>query len=154
MPVVITESKPPVTSVRLDAVEAKFGIHLPPEYREFLLRHNGGRAEPDGFTFTGPSGRKEDSCIHFFLSVYDGEYSNFETKFRTYKVRAKRMPDELVPIASDPGGNSICMAMSGPKTGAIYFWDHEREAAEGEAPTYANVSLVANSLAEFLGMLS
>ena len=65
-----------------------------------------------------------------------------------------RMPEELVPIAHDPGGNQICIAVAGPKTGAVYFWDHEEEADDDETPGYDNVYLIANSFNEFLNSLT
>lgn len=32
---------------------------------------------------------------------------------------------ELIPIASDPGGWIIYLAVSGPQEGGVYFWDHK-----------------------------
>ena len=58
-----------------------------------------------------------------------------------------------IPIADDPGGNAICLGMSGNERGKVYFWDHEMEADEGDEPTFENVYLVAESFASFLKSL-
>jgi hypothetical protein len=148
-----TESKAPLEPVELDALEQRLAIKLPEEYRHFLLMQNGGRPKPAGFDFIGGGGRQEDSSVKFFLGVYDGEFSNFEDKFRTFKILKRRMPEELVPIANDSFGNYICLAITGKHKGAVFFWDHENEADEGEEPTYANVHLIKPSLQEFLDSL-
>jgi hypothetical protein len=153
MIITFTESPPPVFPEKLDALEQQLRIKLPDEYRHFLLTQNGGRPSPAGFDFIGGSGRLEDSSVKFFLGVHDGEFSNFKHKFETFKIRVKRMPEELVPIANDSFGNYICLAISGKHKGAVFFWDHENEADEGEEPTYANVYLIKPSLQEFLDSL-
>jgi hypothetical protein len=79
-------------------LEQRLGIKRPDELRRFLLAQNGGRPNPAVFDFTASDGKRENSHVQFFLSVYDGKYSNFETKFKTFKVRARRIPDDLIPF--------------------------------------------------------
>ena len=72
------------------------------------------------------------------------------------KTFTDRMPKRLVPIASDSFGNQICIAVSGDDRGSIFFWDHEKEAdeGEGESPeTIGNVTLIADSFSAFLDLL-
>jgi cell wall assembly regulator SMI1 len=136
---------------RLKSIERKYNIDFPPEYRHFLLAYNGGQPQPSAFYFKHTNGSYSDSCVDWFLAIYDEDYSNFENYFDRYKGHLPRVPDELVPIAHDPGGNLICIAVKGENRGAIYFWDHEREE---ELPTYRNVHLVADSFNEFLESLT
>ena len=42
----------PLSEERLQAFEKKLGVTLPPDYREFLKRYNGGKPEPGGFWIT------------------------------------------------------------------------------------------------------
>jgi len=146
----IVDSKPALTASDLDDLERRLSIKLPDDYRQFLIRQNGGRPVSPVFTFVESSRGPTDSSVAWFLSVHQGKYSNFEKDFRNFKVVQRRMPDNLVPIAHDPFGNEICMSFSGDDRGAIYFWDHESEADEGEEPTYNNCYLIAKSLTEFL----
>jgi len=58
-----------------------------------------------------------------------------------------------VPIAFDAGGNLVCVAITGPHYGHVYFWDHEFESDDGEPVTMNNMALIANSFGEFLSGL-
>jgi len=149
----IRNSKTPTSDEAIKTIEEKFGIALPVEYRNFLLSHNGGRVTPAVFRFKKQSGKYADSCVDWFLAIYDGEFDNFESYFETYKLDQQRLPPELVPIAHDPGGNLICISVSGSQKGAVFFWDHENECDIGETPTFANVHLIADSFSMFLAGL-
>lgn len=154
--VTITDSEVPVVSSKLDSLEVKYAIKFPQEYRDFLLKYNGGRPNPSKFHYLEVSGPYTDSRVDRFLAIYDGEYDNFEWMYTTLKIKQVRMPSNLVPIASDPFGNQICISVSGNDTGAVYFWDHEKEQDPrlGLPPTSDNVFLVARSFNDFLSILA
>lgn len=155
MAVEFRDCKVPLSEKALSKVEKRLKIKLPEEYRRFLLAHNGGRLTPSVFKFKGQSGAYADSCVDWFLAVYDGEYNNFETYFERYKVERVRLPVELVPIAHDPGGNLICISLADFDRGSIYFWDHEHEheSTGKSVSSHTNVHLIADSIDEFLGSL-
>lgn len=142
----ISKEYAPLTSGQLVAVEQRLGIHLPEAYRDFLLAHNGGRPKPNVFQTQDGTG----SSIDWFLGIHNGPYDNFEGYFINYKVTRLALPGNLVPIGHDPGGNLICLSVQGEDTGAVYFWDHERETSP---PTYANVHLIADSFEGLLDSL-
>ncbi len=146
----IRDSETPLSSETIRKVEERLGIVFPIEYRDFLRLHNGGRPRPAVFRFKKPSGQFADSCVDWFLAIYEGEHDNFESYFETYQ---HRLPTELVPIAHDPGGNLICIAVSGTLNGFVFFWDHENECDIGETPTFANVYLIADTFSEFVNSL-
>lgn len=150
MPVEISDAEPPVSEQRLAAVEQRFGIVLPAEYRSWLLRYNGGHPTPNRFRYKGRSGPYTDGAIAWFLAVYDGPHENFERKFEAMKVLKTRLPAELIPIARDGFGNLVSLAIDGPKRGKVYFWDHEEE---GDEPGYDNCHLVADTFDEFIAGL-
>jgi hypothetical protein len=149
---VIHESKQPTNEHEIGELERVLDIRLPSDYRSFLLRHNGGRPEPSSFfAYLGPYGdSRSHECVNRFLALYDGEYSNLKKYIKSYK---DRIPVDFLPIARDPFGNLICLAVAGPDYGKVFFWDHELEADEGETPDYRNISFVANSFDEFLNSL-
>jgi hypothetical protein len=149
----ITDSERNLSIDEIRRVEAKLDIKLPIQYISFLLSHNGGRPANPKFKFRLPSGGLGESVVNWFLSIYDGEYSNFETFFSMYKEDANRLPVELVPIASDPFGNLVCIGIAGEKEGVVYFWDHENEYDIGQKPGYRNVHFIANTFPEFLNGL-
>ena len=146
----VIESEHPTSSAELSSLEVKYGFKFPAEYREFLLKYNGGRPSLSKFNFMELEGSYTDSLIDRFLSVYEGKYDNFEWTLRTVKVVRQRMPSNLVPIASDPFGNLVCISVDGKDLGYIYFWDHEKEE---ESANYNNVFLLARSFNDFLDRL-
>jgi len=147
----IDTPKPPLSEARLVQVEEKIGIRLPEQYRRFLLKYNGGQPIPASFHYKTEAGPYSGSMVDWFLAIYDGEYNNFESWFELCKGEQPRVPANLVPIAHDPGGNLICISVSGSDQGAVYFWDHENEAED--EPDYRNVHLIDDTFDEFLAHL-
>ena len=143
----IQESNEPLTEEQLNVVQTELGLSLPLGYRQFLLEHNGGY--PDAGVFRLPTGRRE--MVDRFLGVHDGEYDNL---VKYHKIYRDRLPFDLMPIAHDPGGNLICIGVTGERNGRVFFWDHEEEAEENTLPTGQNVSPVANSFDAFWAMLT
>ncbi|TWT62127.1 SMI1/KNR4 family protein [Rubinisphaera italica] len=128
---------------RLADLEMQWGVALPSAFRQFLLTHNGGYPVPDAFTLVGS---EDGSSVHRFLGVEVGSHSNLENYMKTYE---SRIPNDLFPIAHDPGGNLVCIGTGGSNMGRIFFWDHETEMDQGP-PNYSNVSAIADSFDDFL----
>ena len=139
--------EPPLTEDRLRSAERQLGLELPDSYRRFLLAANGGRPKPSRFAL--PDGRRDS--VDWFLGIHDGEGDNLVGYASTYR---DRVPSDLLPIAHDPGGNLVCLGVAGTRLGQVFFWDHEREAEEGEPATYENVVLLAPDLDTFLDALA
>jgi len=142
----ISKEYAPLTREQLAAVEQRLGVLLPQAYRGFLLAHNGGKPKPNAFQTRDGTG----SSIDWFLGIHSGPHDNFEGYFINYKVTRRALPTNLIPIGHDPGGNLICLSVQGEDTGAVYFWDHEKETSP---PTYANLHLIADSFEGLLDSL-
>ncbi|MBK9259793.1 MAG: SMI1/KNR4 family protein [Polyangiaceae bacterium] len=130
--------------------EARRGVLLPAEYKAFLLKSNGGMPIPDVFEVPGWHGQASE-LLTFYGIHEDPDYS-LDSNCKSYD---ERVPADLIPIATDSGGNNICIGWKGEREGKIYFWDHEDELDENGlfVQDYRNVYLVANSLQEFLDSL-
>lgn len=150
MDLVMEDTKQPVTDSQLDSLEGRLKVVLPKEYRSWLLKYNGGHPLRARFIRKGISGPYSDGVVAWFFAVHEGQYENFESKYRFWILREKRLPADLVPIARDPFGNLICLAFDGPYKGRVYFWRHEEEADE---PSYDNCDLIADSFSEFIAGL-
>lgn len=132
---------------RLAAFEAEHRVSLPPDYRHFLLAHNGGRPRPGCVNFRW-QGRESAGCVHYFYGLHEGPaWARLDRAVRIYDGR---MPAGFVPIGPDPGGNQFSLVTAGPEAGAVYFWHHEYEADEDDTPATDNLSWVAGSFAELL----
>jgi hypothetical protein len=143
----IMNAHPSVSAAEIEQLARAHGISLPAEYLEFLVTSNGGKPVPSDFSFEA-RGELVEATVHYFLAIRDGTNG---LAFYWENMRG-RMPAELVPIASDPGGNLICLGVSGEVRGKVYFWDHELE-SDDEPPGWDNFSLIAGSFTEFLAGL-
>lgn len=143
-----------ITEYQLLDFERVLGLTLPPEYRNHLLQHNGGQCRPNVFSFV-ENGNETTSRVDWFLALYDGDYDNLKNYAEIYKMDEKRMPDSLLPIAHDDGGNMVCIACHGVDFGKIYFWDHENEVdySNSDDADYSNLYLIAPSFSDFLAAL-
>jgi hypothetical protein len=156
MPVQFKNPKPKLSEAEIDKAEIAIGVKFPSDYRSFLLRTNGGRPSPDEFDILWEPDRSSlgwrRSMVDWFLSIYDGQYSNL-VEYNTVDFR-NRIPRDTIATAYDPGGNLILMGVGDDNNGKIFFWVKDHEVEEGEVPGYDNVAPLANSLHEFLDSLT
>jgi hypothetical protein len=147
--IALEDSWPSIGPEDIARVERRRGIKLPDDYRLFLLRHNGGRPERDAFPIVGDP-LSDGGLLDWLYCIHDGDQYDLVENATLYRGR---MPPELLPIGEDPGSNQICLAVTGPSNGKVYFWDREEEAGEDEKPTYENIYFIANSFTEMIGGL-
>ena len=146
----LTKTGPPLSEADLQGVEQRYGLKFPLDYRQFLLRFNGGKPDKCLFRFKGK--RVYSECVHYFLSMSDNPDISFHVYYKSYKIDSKRLQPDVIPVAFDPGGNLICLSVAGKNVGTVFFWDHEQETSErGEFGK--NQRVIAGSFREFLGGL-
>lgn len=158
----------------LDKIEKKLDYNLPSDYREFLYDFGGflfngayfpiyidDRWEDQTvFTFYGTTGGitiAEDywSQLQLYEPLYDEDMpDDFEwypgihlVRDTSSPVRNLFWPPELLRIGCDAGGNQICLALFGLRSGAIFWWRmHPFDDQQ-------NLYLIANSFDEFMHLL-
>ena len=151
----IDETAPPAPPDQIAALEHTLGVSLPEDYRQFLIGCNGGYLG-GALWFTGPTptGEAADAGVHH-IGGFRSEGS-FSLPWHR-DCYSGRIPGALMWIMDDPFGNAICLGVRGEHYGHIYFWDHEAEPDparwNGEVETASNISLIANSFAEFVAGL-
>ncbi|TSJ88010.1 SMI1/KNR4 family protein [Gilliamella apicola] len=143
----IIYSKNPATLEDISNFEKIIKGSLPNDYKDFLMKYNGGQPQPNSFRFF--SDRNDESMADYFLSLGREKYSNLLSYYDLYK---DRIPSEFIPIAHDPEGNLIIMELK-PNSNRIYFWDHELEADEDETPNMDNVYYINQSFTKFINDL-
>lgn len=125
--------------------ESSNNLKLPDDYKEFLIEYNGGKPFPN----IEPTIKSDVQWIYGM--VVEPYYASL---FKHLDTFAGRLPSWYFPIANDSGGNLYIMSLYEGNHGLIAFWDHEREAEQGESDQYFdNLSFVANSFTEFLNNL-
>lgn len=134
------------TTSQIDDLETRLGATIPTDYRQFLAENNGGRPSPSAFErLTG-----EGAVINWFFTLSQEE--RIHNIYRKINVYRDRLPQKLLPIASDSFGNLVLVDVGAKDVGAIYFWDHENENPEGE-PWWDNISFIVPSFSEFINRL-
>lgn len=99
-------SKKPATLSEISDFEREIKNYLPDDYKDFLMKYNGGKPQPDSFRFF--SGRADASSVDRFLSLGKEKNSNLLKYYNNYK---NRIPLGFIPIAHDAGGNLIIMEL-------------------------------------------
>lgn len=132
-----------LTEGDVKSFEKDIGCALPVEYRDFLLMHNGGKPKPYDFELGGEG----PDSIHHVYGLNTKDNSDLRNNNDCFKGR---MPHQILPIADDPGGNQICIGLSGKYRGRIYFWDHEKE---GVFFKFSATTILAKSFSEFINGL-
>jgi len=129
------------TSEKIISEFEKYISHrLPSDYREFILKYNGGHPQPDALTL-GNDG-KEDIVTCFFplLDLSRGTVEVIQPEaLRTWPLHCAwddlqhdlsnlgqlELDDPLLPIGTDGSSNYFCVVLAGDQCGRILFFDHE-----------------------------
>lgn len=143
----------PVGLSDIEEYEAKLGVEFPDDYKEFLLKYS-GQAPDRGprFPYLDEYPGGDEGILSVFFGIMpDSGYDLLEAT-DTYEGR---VPEDLLPIAEDPGGNVILLGVGGEDRGKVYFFDHEEErpVPEGEEIDRSNLYLIANSFGDFIESL-
>ena len=143
--------QPQLNSPEIEDVEKVAGLIFPVEYKDHLLKFNGGKCSPCELAFI-ENGKSTSSYIDKFLAIYSGKYDNLIDYIHIYKIDEKRLPTHILPVANDPGGNLICISCGGSDNGYVYFWDHETEVdySNSDDADYSNLYLIAKTFNEFI----
>ncbi|PFH84929.1 SMI1/KNR4 family protein [Bacillus sp. AFS088145] len=131
----------------IEQFENDLCLSFPNEYIEFLEKYNGGIPEENIVI--------SEEAPEFILSILFGtDLDTYDDLLLCFKTFYGRIPKGCVPIASDVGGNIICLNLSEEKYGYDYFWHHEEELMFEEGKIQLNnLSLIATSFNKFLNMI-
>lgn len=163
----------PMTEEELHSIETDLGESLPEDYRDFLLTYGAasfGELVEFRLRDSHPIHPVEGNPMP--ISCYKkGPFSDFygskastNSLARHIETYKGRMPDTMISIADDGGGNQICLGIRGKEQGRVYYWDHHNEWDEVDyleehgSPMpvevkFQNVYLIAESFEDFIRRL-
>lgn len=137
-----------VTIDEIILLEKKMDIKLPNDYKDFLMKNNGGIPEvTEMFSFheiNPENGRqyKMETDIQNFSNISEIPF------FYENLVGAGAIPEKYLSIACDSCGNEILLCVNEFENyGKVFFGNHE---VYQHGTNYFNLSLVADSFTEFL----
>jgi hypothetical protein len=128
MPIPIPETRAP-SEQDIQRLVAKIGAPLPAAYLRFVQRHDGAVPESNSFAV----GSDNASGVAQFVPVADAIGMT---------DRVDGFPAGTIALAEDDCGNFVYVD---PRTGEIFFWDHEIEGQD---------TVLAASLDAFLDFLT
>jgi hypothetical protein len=127
-------------------------LKLPEDYRQFMIRYNGGRVFPRLFKHRMEplkAGLYVDETGETFLDlIFSWETVEAHWQKRTY---GEGVPPGHLVIGDSPGGIQVLMSVGPANSGTIVSWYHSnsRWGTEDNTKTY----FLADSFAEFLRAL-
>jgi SMI1/KNR4 family protein len=110
----------------IESVENRLQINLPDDYKQFVLKYDGGYPNPNHFKV----GEKEE-IFNNLISLDENEYDNI---YEILEDLQDRIGDQLIPFAEDGFGNLLCFDYSADKN--IVFWDHEKNYDDFKESTF------------------
>ena len=95
--------------------EEKFDVKLESEYRDFLIKYNGGETPDTTFS----KGRRKET-VRYLYGIKTKESIDEQFEYFDFKERG------WLPIGTDVFGNYFAIGFAEEDFGQIYFCDHER----------------------------
>lgn len=126
--IIDSEAGPTPSLAEIEAFEALIGARLPDDYRAFLALIRGGRLrERVVFSLAGEEIGAER--IGRVAGLCTDEDCSLEERHRT--ASDCDIPEGLLSIMTDGGGNDIALVLRPDRLGEVFFLDHEVSGGEG-----------------------
>src|SRR5262245_12124285 len=118
---------PPPSQDEIEAFEAEIGTTLPDDYRQFLARTNGGYLDWYRLDRPTPEGRSWTAVVSEVGGLREESDLSLRSARSCYQGSELQIPRALLWIMGDPGGNGICIGLTGSYRGRVYFWIHDEQ---------------------------
>lgn len=132
-----TDTQTQLTAHDLDEIEHQFGFVFPLSVRSHYLVYNGGQPTNDRYVFADGM-----YIIHEFIPMkYGPSRLTLEATLLRLKYGQHVLPDHIIPIAVDPGGNYYCFSALPADGENIYYYDTEGRSSVDSQPVFLAPSL-------------
>ena len=149
MKIEILDERPPVSAETLAEAEARLaaiGTRIPPSYRAFLAKQDGG--EPVRCVFSFPQhDREQHDLVRLFFGIAESPNGDLVSEA---EIARDRLPADVLPIATDNFDNLVVLDGREGRDGPVLFWDHE---FQSDPPSEDDLFYVAPDLETFLAGL-
>jgi hypothetical protein len=144
----VLEPERPTNLEEIAEFERLIRAKLPEDYKQFLLKHNGGHPVMDTFDLVEPINKNNTTVgVAWFYALYEGQACNLSLKF---EISRDRLPEEYIPIAYDSGGD-LCIVVKGENYGQVHYWTTNWSVWNEEDYNY--LYFVSNTFTEFINGL-
>jgi cell wall assembly regulator SMI1 len=111
----------------VEVFEKANNVRFPQDLKECIKENNGGR--PDKKLFDTDKAKER-----VFKTLFSFNESDVENMYKFFPIPRKDVPD-LLPFASDPGGNFLCVSA---KENKIVLYLHETGTLESVADSFSD----------------
>ena len=131
---------------------------LPPEYRAFLLLHNGGDPEPAYFAWEHPQDGAHESHLDSLLGLDPRSPADplrgVDALRMTLKFRDE-LPEWATVVGFADRDDLLLLFEDGPRAGQVWvkYWEEVPAGADDPRDREAGLYRVAGSFTDLLGML-
>lgn len=108
----------------IESVEHRLQITLPEDYKQFVLKYDGGY----------PNHFKVDGKVEIFNNLISLDENGYNNIYEILEDLQDRIGDQLIPFAENGFGNLLCFDYSANKN--IVFWDHEKNHDDFKESTF------------------
>ncbi|PAD23094.1 SMI1/KNR4 family protein [Terribacillus saccharophilus] len=131
-----------ITLEDISRFEQEYTLTLSNQYKDFLLKYNGGYPQESSFKISEEEG---ESLVNKFYGIGDMK-GNLA---KVYDILEGEIPEGFLSIANDPSGNEILLGLNKEFNGKIYLCLHDIE-PEDEMD---NMFILADDFTEFINNL-
>ena len=114
-----TDTEPSITDDDLATFEASVGITLPSDYREHIVRFNGGLPAASYYLY-----EDEEYYVASFHPINHGDFTVNDLLDALRGLPEDVFPAHLYPFADDAFGNSYCLDLA---NGGVVFWSQDTD---------------------------
>ncbi len=149
---------PKLTGSQLGWAEFNLGSpKFPPDYRQFLLKYNGGSPDPALFNLHHPSEGTSSAHVDRLFGIDSGGFDR-QRAVDCISIALKYrddMPRYSLPIGFVDRDNLLLIFLCGPREGQIWIkiWGEVSPLVDRPTDREAATYFVAKSFSEFLGSL-
>lgn len=115
----------PASAEQVAGAERLLGVRFPSGYAQVLREFAGANGDA---VFQFPESSATGS-IGLWLSPLPWERNSLWSTVSTWEEH--ELPESIVPIAEDGGGNLLCLDYRGSKGPSVVFWFHELVGEDG-----------------------
>lgn len=148
---------------QINEIEEEYSILFPQIYKMFLQTYSEIVFMGDVYFYSIEKLKGSLDGRHLMGAFYGIKNSSLNLK-KQIECYNGRIPSCLIPIVELPGGDLLCLGISGDKKDKVFLWDHENEIAAyrmlypNKKTTsvddyWENTFLVANTFTEFINSL-
>jgi cell wall assembly regulator SMI1 len=147
----------PVDQISISKFEASAGYHLPPDFRDLVLRKNGGRLQNTlearwrSQLYQGGEGNALLDKLFSVGGGEQGEVRSIAAELEEMEHEIADVPAGIFVIGGDDLGNLVTIDLRPSSYGQIALVDHEL--IQDPFPDEESYQVIANSFTEFVAML-